>query len=757
MSSLTTSDIIASAAYLRDDFDPKSLTVAQLRGLLNHHGIPYTAAAKKSQLLALFEQNISDNLDELRDQRMAIDGSQASDRGITDGISGRQINDPETPPQPRRSSRRGSARPASTEPQAEQSKPRRASAAPSAGPTRSRSRTAPQPAIPEVVESDSEDEVPTRPIRKSTKGEPPALLTSQDDEESGWEHDNVFQSGPEDSPPSRPAPRRSSLNPSTLRTPSRLSESSTNAPQPIASVSRPSRGGSSLRFTGPLHHEVPVTPAPRGSATRLQPSIRAPVTPQVPPSVPEEEEEEDDDDASTYERANHAIDESNAVSSRFSGNVARKSSPSKSQAVARRTQPPPDRSFLATFSRFFVALFVVLSLTQLGLYRRESRAIGYCDAGSDSNSFLDEKRADRAAAQVCNARLLASGPDEGQDPHSRIVDGVACELEPLIPLPQPDVCTPCPKRATCEGRIALCSGAFIPQPHPIVKYSSIAETIFGGMPGFGPVAFPIACVEDGRYRKQVGKVANNIEEWLAKGKGQMICDGRIKPGVGGDSKDGGDAKAWGSTIDHLKEMISQRLAVIWHKTIDDALEKMEEVGLIITGIDSDGVKWVASLKTDMPLSCKIKVAARTTWDAWRMYLYTVLFLFGAGVYGRVRISASRAETQHVAALVQMALETLRQQELAHHIDPVSHPHGYLSSMHLRDHVLQEEHSTKKRQRLWAQVEKVVEGNANVRATMEEVGGDETRAWQWTGGTAAIANPSPRKVQWNGGVQEENGA
>lgn len=95
MAPLTTAEIIANADYLNDGFDPSKLTIPQLLGVLSHHGIPYTGNAKKSQLLSLFEQDIRGNIDELREQRLAMDGSQASDRGITDGISGRQINDPE--------------------------------------------------------------------------------------------------------------------------------------------------------------------------------------------------------------------------------------------------------------------------------------------------------------------------------------------------------------------------------------------------------------------------------------------------------------------------------------------------------------------------------------------------------------------------------------------------------------------------------------------------------------------------------------
>lgn len=91
----TAAEIIAQADYLTDGFDPKTLTVPQLLGVFSHHGISYPSNAKKTALLALFESEIRGNIDELREQRIALDGSQASDRGITDGITGRQVNDPE--------------------------------------------------------------------------------------------------------------------------------------------------------------------------------------------------------------------------------------------------------------------------------------------------------------------------------------------------------------------------------------------------------------------------------------------------------------------------------------------------------------------------------------------------------------------------------------------------------------------------------------------------------------------------------------
>lgn len=95
MPPLPVSDIIARAEYLTDAFDPRTLTIPQLAGVLNYHSIRFPSNAKKPALLVLFESDIRGNLEELRDERAMVDGSQASDRGITDGLTGRQVNVPD--------------------------------------------------------------------------------------------------------------------------------------------------------------------------------------------------------------------------------------------------------------------------------------------------------------------------------------------------------------------------------------------------------------------------------------------------------------------------------------------------------------------------------------------------------------------------------------------------------------------------------------------------------------------------------------
>ena len=115
-----------------------------------------------------------------------------------------------------------------------------------------------------------------------------------------------------------------------------------------------------------------------------------------------------------------------------------------------------------------------------------------------------------------------------------------------------------------------------------------------------------------------------------------------------------------------------------------------------------------------------------------------------------RIANRRVEDQQIAELVQITLDALRNQELAHNMDPVTAPYPYLSSLQLRDYVLQNEHSIPARRRLWERVERVVEGNANVRANMEELhGGDEARVWRWVGSTGELMSPRKSGVPFRG--------
>lgn len=79
------------------------------------------------------------------------------------------------------------------------------------------------------------------------------------------------------------------------------------------------------------------------------------------------------------------------------------------------------------------------------------------------------------------------------------------------------------------------------------------------------------------------------------------------------------------------------------------------------------------------------------------------------------------------------------QERLHYLDPVQAPQVTIPVAHLRDDILASELSPASRQRLWSKVEKIVEGNANVRAGEDEVNGEVWRVWQWVGLVGALSS------------------
>ena len=108
---------------------------------------------------------------------------------------------------------------------------------------------------------------------------------------------------------------------------------------------------------------------------------------------------------------------------------------------------------------------------------------------------------------------------------------------------------------------------------------------------------------------------------------------------------------------------------------------------------------------------------------------------------RRRWARKAIEDEQVAQHVTIALDILRNQEFAHHVDPVVEPRPYVSSLRLRDLVLQDIHDVKKRQRLWSRVERIVEANTNVQTNDREVeGGDEQRVWEWVGTSGKTLPP-----------------
>jgi hypothetical protein len=92
MSRLTSAQVISLGEYLEPDFDPSTLTVSQLLGVLGFHNIRYPTPYTKGKLVQLFNDEIKPRASKFKRQRTKNENSMASDDGIMDGITGEPLN-----------------------------------------------------------------------------------------------------------------------------------------------------------------------------------------------------------------------------------------------------------------------------------------------------------------------------------------------------------------------------------------------------------------------------------------------------------------------------------------------------------------------------------------------------------------------------------------------------------------------------------------------------------------------------------------
>ncbi|KAH7916049.1 Man1-Src1p-C-terminal domain-containing protein [Hygrophoropsis aurantiaca] len=772
----TTAQIIALGEYLKPEFDPSNLTVSQLLGVLGYHNIQYPTPYTKPKLVQLFNAEIKSKSSPLKRERIRKENSLASDDGITDGITGKPINGGTKVPA-RRSSRRPSRAPSDDEEPVMRPDPpkrRRSSAQPNlGGPTRTKVASA-QPVLME--ESEPEEDEPEESVRKigrskkttQTAGKRARRISVAED--SGWEDNNIFQSGAESSSPARPSPTRTRA-PRKSAAP-RKSRHSMSAPPQISPASSPPKVSifqAHAQHSPPQSNFNPQLPANISHQPRVSvPSERrtqfklfeSPSASTGAPKVDEYNVRDDNlvdhpsasDDIETDAEAD--IDEFADIQA-----AALAQRHADGSVITRHRSAPPIRSSGSHVLRFIYFVVLLVSSGVIANYKMESSALGYCDAGSDSNSALKDFREHLSAVETCNRenQTLLHLPPIGSTSQSGD-DGIPCPPLSLIPLPHPSSCTPCPEYATCTPHNVVCNSGYLLRPHPVLALlapfgytpSSTAEVIWkaisyaaDGIPGLGPVAFPQRCVEDPRRKRHIGALGKAIEALLGQEKGRLVCAGSKEGREKVVDSEGGEARKWGLEVETLRETMKGKTAPhlleSFDETFNEAIQQLVQWGGVILGEDIAGKRYLAHKSPNLTWNCQLTVKSRNLWEKWRTTVAAFVAIISAGFFLRRRQGQRLIEGKRVAELVQIALDTLRNQELAHHTDPVTAPHPYLSSLQLRDLILQDEHSIPARRRLWDQVERVVEGNANVRANLEEVqGGDELRVWRWVG-TAGRSN------------------
>ena len=138
----------------------------------------------------------------------------------------------------------------------------------------------------------------------------------------------------------------------------------------------------------------------------------------------------------------------------------------------------------------------------------------------------------------------------------------------------------------------------------------------------------------------------------------------------------------------------------------------------------------------IPFRCAVRRSVRTTLAKYRIYVGSALALFALLVYIRNYINNLRSDNARVPSLVTMTLDRVATQAALY--AQGGSPEAFVSVGQMRDDVLREEFSSKRRDRLWKKVQAIVEHNANIRASVREGrSGEISRVWEWIGSLEAI--------------------
>jgi hypothetical protein len=278
------------------------------------------------------------------------------------------------------------------------------------------------------------------------------------------------------------------------------------------------------------------------------------------------EADEDEEDGGANDEVEYVV----AISDRFA-----KGGQMKRPRSSLTSESKPTSLFL----RLLFALLVLGTSAGIFNFKMESASFGYCDTGKNTNDALEKAKMEWNAVEACNRenRTLLYLPSL-----SGAMENPECPAPPLVPVPHPQKCTPCPKHGSCSQFMVTCNTGYILRPNSILFFLpplSIAASrlelspslppsellwklisgALDGFPGMGPVAFPPRCLEDPRRKRNIGVLGKAIESILGQERGKRVCAGDLR----NDVKDieGGEAKKWGVELAGLKETMKRKTAV----------------------------------------------------------------------------------------------------------------------------------------------------------------------------------------------------
>ncbi|CDR98645.1 related to SRC1-involved in sister chromatid segregation [Sporisorium scitamineum] len=764
--------------YMREGFDPNSLTMPQLRNILVEHEVRFSSAARKADLVQQFNEEVLPKTAFIRKKNASIVASSSGIIDMRDHATPVQTPAKRKPGRPRKSevatpsaaaapttpaktpsttrtpgrkkSSLSSQLAASTESEAEtdtkdpKSEPQEVVEVPvKRRPGRPR-KTAPAVIAAPAEASEPEDSASKRHVSFDANTSPPAPIScragrlsysgARSDDDGTFSDNNPFQSGSEASPApgvaakaaasARKTHRKTTDGSSTLR--KKTSNSSLAPESPPKQTRQPSPSvGSTLRNY--MDQAVAKTTPPRiishltgatsadstgGHAADDEATGRNAKRTSADSGAEAADEDDDDFDLDTFTSPSA---------------LAKMRNLRRKRDQQRRREQRSGKSFTDYLLSSAVAFVSMTVLAYIVWYARETRALGFCDTGSDTNSIVEERRLTALAYAQANNETL---------------DDIT-----LLPSRLQPTCTPCPAHADCAyGKVLGCSSddwALQPNLRSHIPLANVVLPLSMTAP---------RCYPDTQKLVLASELAQAISHMLAEFKGEIVCGTqkthatvRSLPkklvGAEGDLTyaigEGAVKRSMSATRDARVD--EEYFEQIWYMALFELTDPRSNIvrvpisnGTVGEG-NGEGMQYfLAAKQPSLSLSCRSRLALKGWVLRARLYFFLAFTAISSLFYLRHRLAAARAETVKVAQLVQVALEKLQEQEYLHGRDPVLHPDDFVPLSHLRDHVLSEVHHAGTRNRLWKKVAKVVEENSNVRTRQAQKRGEWLRVWQWVG-------------------------
>ncbi|KAL1656254.1 inner nuclear membrane protein enriched at telomere/subtelomere region [Didymella pomorum] len=337
-----------------------------------------------------------------------------------------------------------------------------------------------------------------------------------------------------------------------------------------------------------------------------------------------------------------------------------------------------------TLKAFSATLLLTTAAVFGGVWRQEKIEVGFCGIGREATSL--------AGVEV---------PEWASE---------------YLPLPQ---CEPCPPHAQCYRGLELtCDRDFIRKDHPLS---------LGGL-----IPVPPTCEPDSAKTRKVTAVANKAVEILREKRAQYECGEPDAEGKPVETPEVAKEELKHTLAAYTqKGMTDQEFSELFERAFPETVLRDEVVES--TDATTGKRKLASTSLAKLSLTCSIKRSFIQSVERHLLQIVIVGLLIISGAYGKHSYSTSRAMEARAKQLASEVFDRLANNAALSHQEPGAYPERGVSMAQLRDDVLRNEFSSKRRQKLWERVQKKVEFNSNVRAAVRTTNsGDVARMWEWIG-------------------------